>query len=193
MSTTTLSLRIHPLRYMIRLEGRAEITHPQHGTGAHFHMVIPTYIIDEDLADYAGRLHGNELQGFEASQVHGEVVWDDGARSEIIWVESARSWDQEGYVSLDVEVCDPWPLPGAEFTNHRLLEMPSIVPSLIVDASAHWQSGNTDMADIGMRTMAGLRPAEATPGHEALTRMAALRLPGAVPPQLDPTRFYLPL
>ena len=193
MSTTSLSLRMHPLRYMIRLEGRAEITHPQHGTGAHFNMVIPTYIIDEDLAAYAERLQSNELQGFEASQVHGEVVWDNGARSEIIWIESARSQDNTGHVTLNIEVCDPWPPAGAAFTKHRLLEMPSIVPSLIVDAGAHWESGNTNMADIGMRTMAGLRPTEATPGDEALTRMAALRLPGAVPPQLDPSRFSLPL
>lgn len=202
MSTNSLSLRIHPLRHMIRLEGRADITHPEHGIGAEFHMVIPTYIIVEDMTEYANRLGAGEHQGFEASQVHGEVIWDSGARSEIIWVESERTeypdehlraLGGEGRISLDIEVSDPWPPAGSGFTSHRLFDLPAAVPGLIVSAVDHWESGNKDMADIALRAMAGLTPYEGSPKQDGLAVLAALRLPGGVFSQPDPDRFALPL
>ena len=195
-----LTLHFDPRDQTLRLEGWARIRHPQRGRGGHFAIAFRLESVQDKMGTFAADLANDPSARFLEIPVLGTVWW--GAKwgwnaSEIVMVDMSKQGDQ---LSLSVTVTDPRynefgdEEDEGDDTDVTLFSISRITPSLLADSLAYRNHGHMDMADIGKRVMAGLRPGEPTASDDALAMLAALRIvDAAVPSQSVAGRFALPL
>jgi hypothetical protein len=168
-------MQIHPIRPIIRLEGRSDMRHPRHGGGAAFYIDIPHYLIDEDLDGFADDLAEGRPANLTMADVTGQVIWGSGAVSEVTWVEFKTVADQTN-LSMEIETCDPWPPLGTKAEEHDLGEIDRQVPRHIVDVLWCWRgAGMGPLHQVAARAMAGLTSEDPQATRAEMAVMAALR------------------
>lgn len=195
MSKPRLDLHFHPSDGTTRLTGWADVNHPEFDRGVEFHLALSSRALEPALCDLAASIARGGAASFDVALALGQVTWmwhSEKVTQSATWLQLSTC---DGVLSLEVVTEEGG--PDAEdciHTEYVLLNLPSVVPSLILDARAHWKAGNRDMAAVGRRSMAGIRRNEPAPSEADMNLLAALRLDGAaVPPQMDPRIFALPV
>ena len=172
----SLAMRVHPLRPIVRFEGRSDMSHPQHGCGASYYVDVPQYQVNggaDDLGELANRAQRGEYAHVCGTNVSGRVEWDSGAVSEVTWLTFTRYGD-EG-ITMQMTTCDPWPPLGSSDEEHDVGVVCDAFPRHAVDALAYWQTAPGPLGQIAMRAMAGLTPKDPAASIKDMAMMAALR------------------
>lgn len=170
----TLTMRMHSIRHIIRLEGRSPMEHPRHGAGATFHLDIRHYTVTEDLAALADRIDAGAAAHLGISDLTGRVIWDNGAVSEVTWLEF-KGFLADDPITVEIHTCDPWPPAGTKSDEHVLGEIDRGVLRHIADSVAYWQARPGPLHSLATRVMAGFRPSDPAMSEYDMKVMAALR------------------